>query len=167
MSKVTAILSQEHEIILKLINDLEQECDALTEGRPLNQTFFEQALDFIREYADQFHHAKEEEILFVELTKNSAQMHCNPIPQMLHEHDLGRDFAKGLAEGLKKRDRKKIVTNARGYAELLKDHIYKEDNILYPMADETLSDKDQQALLKKFAIADKKLAKVKNKYGAF
>ena len=42
----------------------------------------------------------------------------------------------------------------------LTDHIYKEDNILYPMADEALNEKTQKSMLEKF----KKLEKNKEKY---
>jgi hemerythrin-like domain-containing protein len=77
-------------------------------------------------------------------------MHCNPTQQMLYEHDQGRDFVKGLIEGLSEENIKKILENARGYAALLRDHIYKEDNILFPMADEALPPQIQESILERF-----------------
>ena len=70
--------------------------------------------------------------------------HCNPIEQMLHEHTLGRGFVKGLSEAVEKGDKAEAVKNARGYCELLQEHIFKEDNILYPMADEALKESAQK-----------------------
>ena len=43
-----------------------------------------------------------------------------------------------------------ISENANGYIQLLEQHIYKEDNILYPMADESLSLEKQNQLLEDF-----------------
>jgi len=152
--KPTKILSDEHQNILKVIDALIKECNALESGKELSKDFFEKAIDFIRNYADKFHHAKEEDILFKELNKDSVEMHCNPIQQMLHEHDLGRDFVKGIDEGVKENNKAKVIENARGYAQLLQEHIYKEDNILYPMADGALNEQIQKDILDKFKQAE-------------
>jgi hemerythrin-like domain-containing protein len=152
--KPTKILSDEHQNILKVIDALTKECNVLESGKELNKDFFEKAIDFIRNYADKFHHAKEEDILFKELCKDTVQMHCNPIPQMLHEHDLGRNFVKGMEEALKENNKAKVIENARGYIELLQEHIHKEDNILYPMADEALNQQIQEDILGKFKQAE-------------
>ena len=152
----TTILSEEHQNILRLIGALVKECESLRSGKELEREFFEKAIDFIRNYADRFHHAKEEDILFVELCKDDVQMHCNPIPQMLHEHDIGRDFVKGMEAGVGENDPSKVMENALNYAQLLQEHIYKEDNILYVMAEEALDAKVKQSILKRFDQAEQK-----------
>ena len=152
--KPTKILSEEHQNILKVVAVLTKECNALESGKELNKDFFEKVIDFIRNYADKFHHAKEEDILFKELNKDDVQMHCNPIPQMLHEHDLGRNLVKGMEQALKENNKAKVIENARGYTQLLQEHIDKEDNILYPMADEALNQQTQKEILEKFKQAE-------------
>ena len=156
--KPTKILSEEHKNIIKIIGALNKECDSLESGKPLDKEFFNKAVDFIKNYADKFHHAKEEDILFKEF--NKSQSHCNPTEQMLYEHDLGRNFVKGMEQASKENNKEKLMENARGYSQLLQEHIYKEDNILYPMADEALNEKTQKSMLEKF----KKLEKNKEKY---
>ena len=148
MKDVTSMLSEEHQLILKAIDVILKECKQLDEGQELEKSFFENAIDFIKNYADKFHHAKEEDILFEKLNSDTVQMHCNPIPQMLYEHDTGRDFVKGMERGLEETDKKTVIENARGYSYLLKDHIMKEDNILYPIAEEALNDEQKDAILK-------------------
>lgn len=150
MRKALRILVDEHKKILAEIDSLEKACAELSEGGEMDQDFFAKKIDFIRGYADRFHHAKEEDILFAELCRDGVLTHCNPIPQMLHEHNLGRVFVKGMEEGLAERDKDKVIESALGYAQLLREHIYKEDNILYPMADEALSQENQDEMLKKF-----------------
>ncbi len=150
MESPMKILSEEHQNILKVIDALTKECDSIESGGNINKNFFEKTIDFIRNYADKFHHAKEEKILFVELCKEEVRMPCNPVEQMLYEHDSGRRFVTGLEEGLKENNRAKIIDNARGYIHLLQEHIYKEDNILYPMATQALSQQAQQSILRRF-----------------
>jgi len=166
MEKPTKILSDEHQNILKVINAILKECDGLQAGKPLDSNFFAKVIDFIRNYADKFHHAKEEDILFVELCKDTVLMHCNPVEQMLHEHDLGRNFVKDTEDALKDGITEKVIENARGYAYLLQDHIFKEDNILYPMADQALNQSIQDLMINKFQEAEAKRFNpgVKEKY---
>ena len=158
MSTVLKILSDEHQNILKITNALLKECDSLQSENEIDKDFLKKAIDFIKGYADKFHHAKEEDILFKEF--NKSQSHCNPTEQMLYEHDLGRNFVKGMEQASKENNKEKLMENARGYSQLLQEHIYKEDNILYPMADEALNEKTQKSMLEKF----KKLEKNKEKY---
>tara|TARA_Y100000310_G_C20621264_1_gene783414 strand:+ start:735 stop:1229 length:495 start_codon:yes stop_codon:yes gene_type:complete len=142
MDEALQILVDEHKNILKVIAALNEKCN-----EEIDKEFFNKAISFIKNYADKFHHAKEEDILFKEL--GQVEMHCNPMQQMLHEHDLGRDFVKGMEEGLASNDREKVKENARGYAHLLQEHIFKEDQILYPMADGVLSPEKKKEILEK------------------
>lgn len=155
MEKPTTILSEEHQHILKVLDALRRECESIQAGGEVNKNFFSKAIDFIKNYADKFHHVKEEDILFKEMSKDSVGMHCNPIEQMLYEHNLGRGFVKGMEEGLKENNKEKVLENTDNYIELLKGHIFKEDNILYPMADEVLSQDVQKSILELFSQAEK------------
>tara|TARA_Y100000310_G_C20526042_1_gene736090 strand:+ start:137 stop:688 length:552 start_codon:yes stop_codon:yes gene_type:complete len=152
MEKANKILVDEHINILRIADGIEKECNILNEGKRIDDGFFIAIVDFIRNYADKFHHAKEEDILFKELGKESVQgkMHCNPMDQMLVEHDQGRGFVKAIEEGMSERNRKKVIENALSYVRLIREHISKEDDILYPMAEEALGKEGYNKLLKKF-----------------
>ena len=163
MKQTLKALYDEHQVILKVIRALLKEC----EKPVIDKIFFEKAIDFIKNYADKIHHAKEEDLLFKELCKPGILMHCNPTEQMLYEHDLGRNFVKGMLNGLKENSRIKIIENAQGYAQLLQEHIGKEDDILYPMAEENLDEKTKKRLLLKFKEVDDKKKIERNKYLAF
>ena len=167
METALKILSDEHQNILKVIDTLLKECDFIQSGNKIDKDFFKKIIDFVKGYADKFHHAKEEDILFVELCKDETQMHCNPTPQMLHEHDLGREFIKELEKGIEENNQDTIIRNARLYAQLLQEHIYKEDNILYPMADEALSPNIKNNILDRFKQVEQKLFEEKEKHILF
>jgi len=140
MRNITSVLSEEHQNILKVIDVVLNECTQLEAGKAPDNNFFNEVLNFIKKYADGFHHAKEEDILFKAMLNNLDCMHCNPIPVMLHEHDAGRVYVKGMEAALAQNNKRDLIANARGYCYLLKNHIYKEDNVLYPMAEDALDD---------------------------
>lgn len=147
---ITLILSEEHQNILKVIDGVLKECNEIERGKDLDKGYFAKVIDFIKNYADGYHHAKEEDILFKAMLENVENLHCNPIPVMLHEHDEGRQYVKNLEEGIANSDNEQILTNARGYCFLLQNHIYKEDNVLYPMAEEALSEAQKELIQAKY-----------------
>mgnify|MGYP001557763566 CR=1 FL=1 len=163
------LLTKEHEKIIVVADALDKESSLLEKGKGVNEEFLINVIKFIRNYADKFHHAKEEDILFKELCKkeNEKNMHCNPVEQMLIEHDEGRKFIKGIEDGMKEKNKKKIINNAIGYVNLIREHIFKEDNILYPMSKKVLNKKAIMNMSKDFDNADKKMNKEKEKQLAF
>jgi hemerythrin-like domain-containing protein len=167
MTTALEILYSEHQHILKVVDVLTRECDGLDSGKDVDIDFFKEVIEFVRNYADKFHHAKEEDILFVEFNKDGVETHCNPVGQMLIEHDLGRNFIKELEIGVGEKNKEKIVENARGYAQLLQEHIFKEDSILYPMADEALNEEVKKEILDRFLEVEKTNLEDKEKFLEF
>src|SRR3989338_1018521 len=152
-SETSKILSKEHKNILKVADALEFEIGRLKD-KQIDTIFFKNVIDFIRNYADKFHHAKEEDILFKEFNKCAEEgcLHCNPVEQMLVEHDEGRRNVKVMESGLNEKNKSKLIEGAKGYIQLIREHIFKEDNILYPMADNALSDSTKNKMLRKFRV---------------
>ena len=147
-------LAKEHENILKVVEALNKECDKIEQGKEINEEFFKKVIDFIRNYADKFHHMKEEDILFKEFNRygeeNPGCLHCNPVEQMLVEHNEGRRLVKGMEESLDKGDKKGLIENSLSYVNLIKEHIFKEENILYPMIDGVLNEEIEKEMLIEF-----------------
>lgn len=156
---ITRVMVEEHRLILRMITLVEQNVAALEQGRFNNWQFFLDAVDFIRNYADRFHHAKEEDVLFVALVNNGMPAKQSPIEAMQLEHEQGRQRVVALADAARLAlagapgQIPAIVTNARGYAQLLRDHIDKEDNILYPLAERILPEALRPAMLASYARA--------------
>ena len=147
----TEDLMKEHQLILKYIDLMERyaEFDLKDLIAPI---LFEKAnffIQFIHEFADHFHHAKEEDILFRYLEVPGVLTHCNPVPQMLFEHSKAREFVRNMENAIQTKEINELTVNAGQYARLLKEHIYKEDNILYPMAERGLSDEAKSSLRKR------------------
>ena len=156
MMKPTEQLKEEHQAIKLMLRISEKVCEKLECGEEVNPEHLEQMIEFIRVFADKCHHGKEEDLLFTAMEEAGIPKEGGPIGVMLIEHEKGRDYVRGMCEAVAKYkagDRKAssaIVENARNYIVLLTQHIDKEDNILYPMADMHLSEERQKELLGEF-----------------
>ena len=75
---------------------------------------------------------------------------------MLKEHEEGRSYVRAITEALtvegegEELPKAALVENVRAYLSLLNEHIRKEDEILFNMADEVLSSEEQKKLLREF-----------------
>jgi hemerythrin-like domain-containing protein len=149
-------LKHEHRVIEKVLAILIQAADRADKGKSLSTDFFPKVVDFLRNFVDRCHHGKEEENLFVSMEKRGVSREGGPLGIMLIEHEQGRAFVKRMDEAGKRLadgDQKalKVATDsARAYSKLLQQHIKKEDDVLYPMADRVLTAADQKKLLVKF-----------------
>jgi len=142
--KATEVLMSEHRVIERVIGALEKAAAQLESGQDLRHGFFLDAAEFIKEFADGCHHSKEEGVLFTTMVEYGMPLQGSPVAVMLAEHEQGRLFTRGmkqaaqdLADG-ETSARELIVQNARGYAALLRQHILKEDRILFPMAEQMI-----------------------------
>jgi hemerythrin-like domain-containing protein len=122
-------------------------------GQVVRPGFFLDAAEFIKGFADGCHHRKEEGVLFKTMQANGMPAGQGPIAVMLSEHEQGRKFTRAMraaAERLQAGDasaRQALVQNALGYAALLRQHIQKEDQILFPMAGRIIpADKQEQVV---------------------
>jgi hemerythrin-like domain-containing protein len=150
--KATEVLTSEHRVIERVIASLETGAWLLSQGSAIRPEFFLQAADFIKGFADGCHHKKEEGVLFKSMMANGMPPEGSPVAVMLHEHEMGRQYTRDMrlaAERMQAGDesaRQDVIFNARHYAALLRQHIGKEDQILFPMADRLIP-ADQHAAI--------------------
>ena len=155
-------LKEEHQAILLMLKIMEAACKKLEAGEDVSKDDLNDMVKFIKEFADKSHHLKEEDLLFPAMEEAGIPREGGPIGVMLSEHTTGRDYVKGLSVGIKEYAKgdtnaaNQIIENARNYSSLLSNHIYKEDNVLYPMAKLRLSKEQQEELLKEFETVNSK-----------
>jgi len=131
----TALLREEHRVILRALVLVEVAAGRLGAGRPLPAGWWDEALEWLRVFADRNHHAKEEQHLFPALGQAGVPADGGPVGVMLAEHAEGRALLLAMAEGGGV-DRR--VEAARRYVHLLRDHIDKENEVLLPLSDAVL-----------------------------
>jgi hemerythrin-like domain-containing protein len=169
-ANVTQVMVDEHKLILRMISLVEHNTALLEAGKFRNWQFYLDAVDFIRNFADHFHHAKEEDVLFSELVKNGMPEKQSPIEAMHMEHDQGRAHVRAMEEAAQKAlagepgQASIIASHAKGYAELLRSHIEKENDILYPLAERILPEDVRDGMLTAYEVAEAKLPGLKAKY---
>ena len=157
---ITRTLVEEHQLILRILAVLERNAALTARGEYRSYRFYLDAVDFIRSYADRFHHAKEEDVLFMALVANGMPRENSPVAAMLLEHEQGREFVRALEAAARRAlvgepgQDEIIATNARGYLELLREHIAKEDDILYPLAERVLPESVWDGILAGYAAAE-------------
>lgn len=152
----TQILSDEHRVIEVVLNCLEELSGQALQFHRLDKEAAEQILDLIRNFADKCHHGKEENHLFARLTAKGMPAEGGPVGQMLAEHKQGREFVAAMTENLESAAEgdndalRRFVDAARGYVQLLRAHIQKEDVVLFPLAERILNEMEKQELLDSF-----------------
>lgn len=148
--KPTEILSAEHRVIEQVLNCLEKMATQAEKTGTLDKASATDAVNFFRTFADQCHHGKEEAHLFPAMEAKGFPRNGGPTGVMLHEHEDGRNFVRGMAAAIEKEAVPAFVENARGFIGLLRQHIEKEDHCLFSMADQAFDDTDQCRLLEAF-----------------
>ena len=133
-------LTANHKEILLKIDELEK---AVSNSVDMGK--IREFLDFTESYAEPHHH-KEEKVLFPALEKKGIPNEGGPIGVMLSEHEAKRGFVKELRKAVKEGKEDKIKENALAIVSLMRDHIFKEDNILYPCAKDALSQEEMAEL---------------------
>lgn len=154
--KATVVLRDEHEGILAMLAVIEQAAYRLRDGKSVPPDLMTNAVGFLKNFADRCHHGKEEKQLFPAMEAYGIPNENGPIGMMLIEHVQGRAFIRNMsepAERLAKGDASQVpalVENALGYVALLKQHIAKENEVLFVMADHALPDTEQTRLHQAF-----------------
>ena len=137
-------LKAEHDLIERGLTLLQKAVARLEAGQPLPEGFPEWASRFFQQFADQCHHAKEEDVFFPVLKQRGIPEQGGPIGVMLHEHVLGRDCVGRMREASQAQplDAPTFAEAARQYIPLLRQHIFKENNVLFRMAERVMSEAD-------------------------
>ena len=154
--KATDILMEEHRVIERVLVSLEQAANRASLGETIRPGLFVEAADFIKGFADGCHHRKEEGVLFQAMAEGGVPVQGGPIGVMLAEHEQGRLYTRGMRQAAEKWQagdesaREEVVENAFGYVSLLRGHIQKEDNILFPMAGRVIPPEKQEGVTAAF-----------------
>lgn len=150
-------LKSEHEAVKVTLRILDSICnDAEKTGQIRNPDHLKQLMEFFKIFVDTCHHTKEEDLLFPALEEVGVSRESGPIGVMLKEHQQGREYVVKMKSALtryldeERAAARDLIKNARAYISLLNQHIEKENNVLFPIADKNLSDKKQAELWEGF-----------------
>jgi hemerythrin-like domain-containing protein len=160
VTKLCESLEAEHRVIEKVLDALEREVTKIEDDGPVDHDFFLRTISFVREFADGLHHQKEERVLFPKVTAAGVPEEGGPVGVMLTEHEHARELIRQMEEFVEaaasgdETARIIIVSAGQSYVTLLRAHIQKEDGVLFPMAEELLSEDVQGELRSGFSEAE-------------
>jgi hemerythrin-like domain-containing protein len=154
-------LKMEHEAVQMTLRILDKICQRIEKsGEIIDLQHLDQLLVFFKIFVDKCHHGKEEELLFPALEKVGVSREGGPIAVLVHEHQQGRDHVQAMDAALSqytKGNRKAVaefLKTARGYINLLNQHIDKENGVLFPLAEKHLSQQEQKKLWEGFEMIE-------------
>lgn len=145
-------LMEEHRLIVAVLGSLDVLAEKLDAGGTVSSDEVLKFTRFFVGFADKAHHGKEEDRLFLKMQEAGFPRESGPLAVMLHEHGDGRSLVRAMAESaanpgpLAAAQARNIVGLAREFIVLLRLHIHKEDNILYPMACQCLPEAEMRQL---------------------
>ena len=157
MSRPTHILRHEHRVIERALRALDGMCLYLKSGGNVPPEALYQILDFIQNFADRFHHTREETYLFPALGHSGFQMDGGALRFLMVEHETERmltaelelaigEYRHGDASAI---DR--FVEAASLYRDHMAGHMREEDAILFRLAEEVLDEAVKASLTQSFA----------------
>lgn len=161
--KATAIqqMTTEHRHIESVIKSLQGAVAALGNGQRLDVEKLRHVVEFLRVYADERHHQREEALFFPMLVKRGVPAQGCPIGGLNHEHEKGRAFVSALDEQLTAYEQHQTGADQalrQTLQEIIKlygHHLWMEDAMVFPMAEKLISEDDNRELMIKFGDLDR------------
>ena len=140
----TISLRRDHDLIEKVLKSMWATIPLLKSGTTIPEPILSQVIDFTKNFTDVCHHGKEENSLFPELEKKGMSRNTGPIAVMLMEHEITRKITKRMEESskiyLNNKDPTRLIIDMQEYINHVMQHIWKENNRLFMMADMALQD---------------------------
>ena len=160
----------EHRLIEKMLKVIQRTLERVEQTQIIAPRFVDEAVDFIRVYADRTHHGKEEDILFRELKKKPLSIKDRQVmDNLIEEHVFSRNTTKAIVEANTRyrEGNKTALDEVTAHLKTLVDfypiHIKKEDDVFFPASRAYFSDIEDQAMLNEFWEFDRRMIHEKYK----
>lgn len=160
----TASLRKDHDLIEKVLKSMYAALPLLKSGKTIPESILIPVIDFTKNFTDVCHHGKEENSLFPELEKKGMPRNMGPIAVMLMEHEITRKIANKMDESskiyLKTGNASQLISDMHEYINHVMQHLWKENNRLFMMADMALKDNVEEVSQSLVATEQSKLKEI-------
>jgi hemerythrin-like domain-containing protein len=150
--KSTDSLMQEHKLILRALDVLDAMRDLVEQGRHVEPADIDKIVGFLRWFGDEHHQAKEETILFPAF-RSAAATQGRSVAHLMLEHHQERSLVEDMEKDLRLTQGAEFASHADRLSARLRNHIYKEDHILFE--DAVLAPAEDDAVYAGFLDFDK------------
>ncbi|MCP5115953.1 MAG: cation-binding protein [bacterium] len=156
----TRCLRDEHKVIRTVLDCFEIALRNSKASGRVSREVYDPFIEFFHGFADRCHHCKEEDRLFPCMQAHGLPREGGPIAAMLAEHRAGREAVRAIAESLDAADGgdrsaiRAVLFEGRGFLVLLRNHISKENRMLFARADRLIQGDDETALIGEYRAAE-------------
>ncbi len=163
MSDFIQELKNDHRVIQQVVAGMSAVAELLDSGKQVDPSVLADLVQFLRVFADQCHHEKEEQHLFPLLATKANVSTRRELESLERAHRSAKQLVGQLAEVASiyvhnpAAVRYRIIDLLQQLAELYPAHIWKEDFLLFPLAQQTLSTTEQQGLQEKFEDVEREV----------
>jgi hemerythrin-like domain-containing protein len=155
LTRGTAVLRAEHEWVSRVLAVAERMAERALLGPAVAAGDCDALLALLRQFVDYLHHTKEEQHLFPLLERKGLPRAGGPIGVMLAEHERSRALIAEIARLGASPDSARPWSDAvRTCATLMRQHVHKENSVLYVMAERLLSADEQEQIARACAQLD-------------
>lgn len=154
MNKTIQVLYNEHEIIGNAIHAAQQAKNYMATNEKQYDRNVRELIGFFRDYADNFHHYKEEQILFPAMAKRNELLADGVLKEMLDNHEDFREQLKAIETLLDEKKYTQAQKLLDTYTEALSDHIAVENDEVFQMAETLFSGAELEKIFFDFEDAD-------------
>ncbi|MCG2634755.1 MAG: hemerythrin domain-containing protein [Gammaproteobacteria bacterium] len=166
-------LTHEHKYILKVVHGLAVIDEKLAQNEKVEPELLLRVVDFMQNFADRCHHAKEEAVLFPAMEEKGVPKSGCPLSALLAEHVKGRELVTALKDAADSYTdgNPEVVAEIRraigGVRHLYPNHIWKEDEMVFPMAERLFAQDELEKLKIRFDDAEVKFGRNHDRYIVF
>jgi hemerythrin-like domain-containing protein len=157
------ILRNEHGLIRQFVDNLSLAGEKMADGERVPTEFFAKAVRFAKTFADEFHHPKEEYVMFVRLAQKKGGAMDGEIESLRHQHEHARNYMAAIASSLSGYDQgnpirtSDVLENMGAYIIMERAHIHKEDHVFFPMVADSFSADEMAQVNAEFEKVKKKV----------
>ena len=141
------IITEEHQNLWRIAITLDQVADEVDAGAKVDPAFFGSIFDYIEQFMDGCHHAKEDSYLFARLRERSAE--ALPIIERLEAEHREGDARMATLRAALEAYRREGESGLAGFQGALKtyiehewQHMNTEEHLIFPLARKHLSAED-------------------------
>jgi hemerythrin-like domain-containing protein len=153
----------EHQIISKAGDIIQSISGLWEEDSEKFRSISIQLVTFFREYADAFHHRKEEDVLFPAIKSHPDFVLQEIIDEFEQHHEDFREYTSDILDALDEYDYERAYKEFTTYLEDLLDHIGAENDELFVLAETLMDEEELETIFFRFKDIDIELGEERKK----
>ena len=156
--KATEDLMYEHKAIKLILSVMSNISESIKDKKVFYTNDVEKIVDFLSVYVDKCHRNKEEAVFYPALLMTKYPTEEMPVGMLINEHKIGKGYLDEITccvENCKIGSTfscERIADCMANYVQLIQDHILKEENDYFPLANKALSVEAQKEISKQFQL---------------